>query len=393
LYPRRDFLMNISLVIASLNGGGAERVASLMANHWAEKGWKINLLTMCGSRASPCFDLHPQVLRRDVGENGGVRSLPEQWFINALLKLLNSSSAAERGVLISNFNLILALREAITETRPEVVISFIDATNVRALLAAQGLDLPVVITEHCDPFHNYLGEGWESLRRRSYTQANYLSVLTAEAALYFSGFMGERVRVMPNPIAKAARPAVQETIVRAQTKGTLLAMGRLAPEKGFDLLLQAFALIAGRQPCWSLEIWGEGPSRAHLEHCASALGLEGRVRFCGFTKSPFEVMRRADLFVVSSRSEGFSNVLAEAMACGLPVISFDCPSGPRHIVRDGVDGALVAAQDVPALATTLERLMADEAERLRLAANAVQVKERFGIERVMSMWEQLLSEL
>jgi glycosyltransferase involved in cell wall biosynthesis len=252
--------------------------------------------------------------------------------------------------------------------------------------------LPVIISEHCDPYHNNIGEGWEGLRRRSYPQAKYLTVLTEEAASYFSGFMDNRVRVLPNPIANAARLATGETETGRKTGRTLLAMGRLASEKGFDLLLQAFALVAQRQLGWRLQIWGEGELRSQLERSVSTLGLTGRVQFGGFTKTPFEVMRQADLFVVPSRCEGFSNVLAEAMACGLPVVSFDCPSGPRHIVRDEIDGVLVPQQDVHALAATLERLMRDENERRRLAANAPKAVGRFEIEKVMSAWEQLMAE-
>lgn len=385
--------MKIALVIASLSGGGAERVASGMANYWAERGREISLLTMCGSHLSSHFDLHPKVIRHDLGAKPACRFMPDQRSLNLLLETLKGCSQAELSVFISDFNLILALREAIVNLRPRAIISFIDVTNIRTLLATQGLGLPVIISEHCDPYHNNLGAGWEGLRRLSYPQAKYLTVLTEEAVTYFSGFMDGRVRVMPNPIPAAFRPAYGETEIPRKTSRTLVAMGRLAYEKGFDLLLQAFALIAKRQPEWCLQIWGEGQLRSQLEHCASALGLTERVQFCGFTKYPFEVMRQADLFVVPSRCEGFSNVLAEAMACGLAVVSFDCPSGPRHIVRDGIDGILVPPQDVPALAATLERLMMDEAERRRLAANAPRAVERFGMEKVMSLWEQLVAEL
>jgi glycosyltransferase involved in cell wall biosynthesis len=385
--------MKIALVIASLGGGGAERVASGMANYWAERKLEVSLITTCGSHLSSCFDLHPFVMRYDLGTKPSCRSMPDQRTLNLLLGMLKHCSQAELSTIIPDFVHILALREAIVNLRPGAIISFIDVTNIRTLLAAHGLGLPVIVSEHCDPYHNNLGAGWEGLRRLSYPQAKYLTVLTEEAAPYFSGFMGNRVRVVPNPIPGAAHPVHDEMERRPNRIGrTLLAMGRLAPEKGFDLLLQAFALIARRQPDWCLQIWGEGELRPQLERSASTLGLTGRVEFGGFTKSPFEVMRQADLFVVPSRCEGFSNVLAEAMACGLPVVSFDCPSGPRHIVRDGIDGVLVPPQDVPALATTLERLMMDEGERLRLAANAPKAVERFGIEKVMSLWEQLVAE-
>jgi GalNAc-alpha-(1->4)-GalNAc-alpha-(1->3)-diNAcBac-PP-undecaprenol alpha-1,4-N-acetyl-D-galactosaminyltransferase len=384
--------MKICLVIASLGGGGAERVASGMANYWAERGREISLLTMCGSQRSSSFDLHPNVARHDLGTKPFSHSMPDQGSLNLLLGRFKRCSQAARSIFIADFNRILALREAIANLRPEAIISFIDVTNIRTLFATQGLSVPVIVSEHCDPYYNNLGEGWEGLRRLSYPQAKYLTVLTEEAASYFSGFMDGRVRVIPNPIPNAARRAHDDIERRHQRGRILLAMGRLSHEKGFDLLLQAFALIAKRHPDWCLQIYGEGELRSQLEHSVSALGLAGRVHFCGFTKTPFEVMRQTDLFVVASRCEGFSNVLAEAMACGLPVVSFDCPSGPRHIVRDGIDGVLVPPRDVPALAATLERLMTDEAERRRLAANAPEVVERFGIEKVMGLWEELLAE-
>ncbi len=383
--------MRITLVISTLSGGGAERVATTMANYWAAKGWEVTILTTDFRDQSSWYGLHSGVTHLDLGRRRFDNLPIDTQRAVPLGDLINDCSQSERAVLIAQATHILKLRAAIMSTLPEVVISYMNLTNICVLSATRGLGLPVIATEHCDVNHSFLGEGRELLRRRLYPQASYVTVLTEESLDYFSSVAGIRGRIIPNALTPPVFSSSDE-MPQQKTGKTLLAMGRLAHEKGFDLLLKAFAIVANRHADWTLEILGEGEVRPYLESCVQKLELAERVRMPGFTRRPFDAMRRADLFVLSSLEEGFANVLVEAMACGAAVVSFDCPSGPRHIVRNGVDGILVPPRDAEAMATALDRLMGDEAERQRLAAKAPEVVERFGVERVMNMWEELICE-
>jgi glycosyltransferase involved in cell wall biosynthesis len=169
-------------------------------------------------------------------------------------------------------------------------------------------------------------------------------------------------------------------------------MGRLTPQKGFDVLLQAFALCQPETLHWSLIILGEGEERGRLEALAARLGITSAVRLPGYVRDASRVLREGDLFVLPSRYEGFPNALLEAMACGLPVISTDCPSGPAEIVRHGVDGLLIPPEDVDALSIAMRQLIATPDDRRRLGSRAVEVVERFSLTNVRRSWDELLAK-
>ena len=378
--------MRLTLIISSLSSGGAERVMSIVANHWAEEGRRITLLTFDDGSEPPIYDLHPKV-----------NHYPLNLFKASINPIERVGNALKRH---------WALRRAIVASRPQAVISFLDITNVRVLLTNLGLLFPVIVSERTDPAHHSISRRWSALRRWLYPRATCLVVQTHDALACFPVAVRRKARVIPNPVTAPPDSNTQQlacphtTHRRAQASGgevrpkqrarTVIAMGRLSQEKGFEKLLKAFAEISQKHPVWSVVVWGEGSLRPKLEALRDDLGLEGRVSFPGYTREPFEEMRQADLFVLSSHYEGFPNVLCEAMACGLPVVSFDCPSGPREIIRDGIDGVLVPPGDVPALAAAMDRLMDDELERQRLAARAPEVVERFGVEKVMEMWEAVI---
>ena len=362
--------MRVTLVIFSLRGGGAERVITLMANHWAAKGWRITLITYDDGSEDPAYRVDPAVIRRPLAIEG------------------RSSNLAHTAV--ANLNRIVVIRRAIRQSHPEIVISFLDRVNVRTILACCGLSVPVVVSERIDPAYHRIGRTWSILRRFTYRRASCVVAQTERALAYFSRATQRKGYVVPNPISRSVGGRRLESGKRGKV---VVAMGRLAHQKGFDRLLRAFSKIAKKHPGWSLVIWGEGPARRELEELRDQLELQGRVDLPGWTADPFREMRRGGLFVLSSRYEGFAMVLLEAMACGLPVISFDCPSGAREIVRHGVDGVLVPPGDVHALAIAMDRLLDDDAERNRLGGRAVEVSTRFGEDNVMRMWESVLRDV
>lgn len=365
-------MKRLTLVIYSLSAGGAERVMSILANYWAEKGWPVTLLSFDDGSKDPFYKLHPSIIRRPLGIAGAS--------FNVLQGLIN------------NIKRIRVLRQAIKTSAPEVVIAFTSRVNVQVLLAALGLDLPVVISERTVPAQRSLGRIWNFLRHWCYAKSSCLIVQSQGVLSYFQDGSNMRMRVIPNPVmASNGFGSGLENKKSAPAKKVLLSMGRLTQVKGFDLLLKAFSQVAQNHSDWSLVIWGEGPERGSLEKLRDDLGLHDCVQFPGLTNAPAQEMRRADLFALTSRWEGFPNVICEAMVCGLPVISFDCPHGPREIIRENIDGILVPHKDVDALAASLHSLMGNEAERNRLSARAPEVLERFGLKKVMGMWEEELN--
>ena len=187
----------------------------------------------------------------------------------------------------------------------------------------------------------------------------------------------------------SARPAWAPAGERTNVE--LVAAGRLTRQKGFDLLVDAVGSIQDLP--WRLTILGEGPDEASLVAQARALGIADRVAFPGFVADPYPWFAEADLFVLSSRWEGFGHVIAEAMALGTPVLSTRCPSGPDEIIDDGVDGVLCAPDSADAIAASLRGLIADATLRTTLGERARESVMRFDVGPVVAAYEALFDEL
>lgn len=363
----------VALVVSSLDAGGAERVISIMANHWAERGWDVSLITI-ESAARDFYAIDPRVTRTSLDAGG--------------------CSDGIRDAVANNVHRINRLRAAIRNADPDGVISFLTSTNVLALIAGGFAHVPVIVSERIDPTEEAAPAVWKGLRRIAYPRADAVVVQTPEVRAWAEAFVPpERVHTIPNPVRLP--PETFRDDQGAEALGgsrRVVTIGRLHRQKGFDTLIRAFARCHAAQPEWSLTIVGEGDERSRLEALEADLGVDAVVEMPGRVQNPFSVLRRADLFVLSSRYEGFPNALLEAMAVGTAVIATDCHSGPRHIVRHGVDGCLVPPDDVDSMADSMATLMRDDHRRRALSARAVEVRERFSVDRVMAEWERLVMQ-
>jgi GalNAc-alpha-(1->4)-GalNAc-alpha-(1->3)-diNAcBac-PP-undecaprenol alpha-1,4-N-acetyl-D-galactosaminyltransferase len=359
--------MKVTLIIYALGGGGAERVMSIVANYWASQGWDITLLMIVGPTKPSFYSLDPRIKLKSLG--------------------IAENSANIFAAIVNTWRRVRILRREIIASEPDVAISFMNSVNVYNIWACWNLNIPTIVSEHTYPGANDAGRIWQFMMKKFYRYADLVTVLTQNAVPFYPPESGYQTIVMPNPIATPAPVVAMERLLPTFS---LISVGRLDPRKGFDLLFRAFHQLRDRHPDWQLTILGEGEIRSELEELRSELKLEDCVHLPGAVKNVPEYLHQADLFVMSSRVEGFPMALCEAMACGLATIATDCLSGPRDIIDSGVNGLLVPSEDVNALAVGLDALMSDPEKRQQLAQNAPQVLDRFGLEQVMVLWSKAI---
>ncbi|WP_299466657.1 glycosyltransferase family 4 protein [uncultured Gimesia sp.] len=366
----------LTITVPSLSLGGAEGVAAMMANYWADEGDAVTLITL-DSTETDTFTLAETVQRHALG-------------------LMQDSNNLLQAVS-NNWHRVKKLRAAIVQSEPDVVISLTDRMNVLTLLASRNSHWPVLISERSDPRHHPIGRLWSFLRSRTYPRATALVVQTQGVADFCRQWLKTTpIEVIPNavPVPRSSDvPVVTEQIILDRPPShVIFGMGRLSHEKGFDLLIDAFSGLAHEFPEWKLRILGEGPLRESLQSTINERGLEGQIELAGWVADPELILDQGDLFVLSSRYEGFPNALLQAMSRGLACISFDCESGPADIAREGLLVLLVPAGSLSELTRSMRECMQDENIRKELAINSLQVTERFSVSRYFQSWDQLINQ-
>jgi glycosyltransferase involved in cell wall biosynthesis len=361
--------LRIAFVIPTHGPGGAERVASLLANEWVARGHDVTLATFEAFGEEPFFALEEGVKVRQLAASGSSRGLPVR--------------------LGTNIARVSRLRALLRELGPEVVVAFMTEANVVALWACQGLGVPVVISERNQPDRPGLGTLHKLARRLSYPLARAMVVQTEAIAAWAKARFHTQVHVIPNPVRLMQDDGLHES----RNVYRLISLGRLTRQKGFDLLVQSFMALASKHPDWELVIYGEGPNRGALERLRKEGGCEARISLPGTTKDSLGALRQASLFALASRYEGYPNALLEALGCGLPVVATACAGGTAEILANGVHGMLVPPDDVCSLTAALDAMMSDPDLRKDYASRARAAVVNLDVAVVGKRWLDLLAQV
>lgn len=358
-------------MLPNLTGGGAERVFTHLVNNLDRE------------RFEPFLAL-------------GARRGEYLEFINADVSIYDLKAERAR-------NAVPPLLKLIWRLRPQTVASTVGMNFAGAFakpLMPRGTR--VVLREGSSPTAFLADVSRQSPRRAEFYRKCYKYIYKlADSIICQSDFMRDDIeRNLHVPSKKLHRiynPIDFEQIDKLAAAPTedffnhsgvrLITVGRLAYEKAYDILLKAFAIVRKTNPTATLTFLGEGEDRQSLENLAQDLQLNGSVYFAGFQSNPYSYMKQADIFILSSRYEGFSNVIVEALACGTPVVATDCPSANREVITEGVNGWFAENENVESLAETINRAII---ERKNLNAEAMRqsCESRFAIERILPLYEK-----
>jgi glycosyltransferase involved in cell wall biosynthesis len=371
--------------------GGTVRAALNLAEYLAERGYDVELISGVRDRDTSFFGDFPAGVRVTVLDDRRECARPRRAAARLLRRVLRSrSSLFMPGVDRASAGFSLWTDIALVR-RLRGRSGFLLCTRPGINIMAARLGVPGLTTIGLEQMN--LSSHPRGVRRaikRRYPSLDALVVLTDADMHAYNAHLGGNappLRRIPNTVRPL--PGAKADLASR----TIYAAGRFRYQKGFDLLIPAFATVAARHPDWRLRLRGTGRLRERLETLIDDHGLDGVVTLEGPAEDIGADMAKASLFVLSSRFEGFPLILIEAMSKGMGVVSFDCPTGPSDIVEDHRNGLLVPRADVDALAAAMLEMIEDEPLRRRCAAAAVESAQRYTLEAIGPKWLELLQTL
>ncbi|MBR2515248.1 MAG: glycosyltransferase family 4 protein [Halomonas sp.] len=373
--------MKIIIFVDSLTSGGAERVSVFLSEYLIAQGHSVAIVTV-HSEHRDFYHLSGRVKRYSLNLTKTNRGI---------------------GKFFYNIKRVRSLRKIINLEKADVVIGMMTMCSVLSIVSCFGLSTHSITAERNYPGRKPAIKPWGLLRRVFYLFADAHIVQSIKTAAWLKKNTGaHNTFIIPNavswPLANFSPIISPQSLVDVNTK-LILAIGTKPYQKGFDLLLEAFALVTDRPCDWKLAIIGlditytDNDDVNALLALASRLGISQNIIWPGRIGNVGDWYERADMFVLSSRYEGFPNVLLEAMAAGCPSVAFDCDTGPRDIIRHGENGLLVENERSDKLAGAMLSIIENKSLRERLSTSAVDVRVDFAEDKIFSEWERVINEV
>jgi GalNAc-alpha-(1->4)-GalNAc-alpha-(1->3)-diNAcBac-PP-undecaprenol alpha-1,4-N-acetyl-D-galactosaminyltransferase len=356
--------ISIGFAISSMRNGGAERVMSILVNFFSEK-YEVHLIVY--SETPSFYQLNKNVIIHHVfNEN-----------INGKFDLIKK-----------HFTAFFFLKKICKTYDIKCLISFTTFVNCISIILGKVLKIPVLISERYEPLYYNPGRLNRFFRKHLYKYASEIILQTAQVEKSFTK-LGVKLpinkKIIFNPI--------DQSFIRnseVQKEKIILSIGRLSDEKGHHLLLKSFANLNLKD--WKLQIIGDGVNKKQLISIASNLGISNSVMFLGKKKDVINYLNRCSIFVLPSKTEGFPNVLCEAMATGCAVVSFDCPNGPSELIQNNLNGLLVENGNIEELSKAILSLVNDENKRNKFGINASDIHKVLDKSIICSEWGEIIEK-
>ena len=365
----------ITFVIRTLAGGGAERVLSLLANHFALSGRDVTVITSIPKKKSDedVFSLHPSIKRVII----------PFWSIEIPFWKNNS---------IPNLLTIGRLKKEIIKAGNKIVIPFMEKSIVPVVFCLNPDDYRIIGALRAHPRKLQPGFIKRKLWKRYYKKVNTLVGLSWDWLNEFDKgtLVKEKYTVIQNFFYSINLNIKPSKDVRLPER-FICAVGRLHAQKGYDMLIPIFARISKDYPDLHLVIFGEGEERENLEYMIRSFKIEHRVHLPGFVANPHAYVKKAEAFVFPSRHEGMPVALIEMLSIGMPVVSFDCPSGPGDLIKNNENGLLIERENPAAFEVGLRELLADPQKAERLGRQAQSSPLILTQDYAFAKWDALIN--
>jgi glycosyltransferase involved in cell wall biosynthesis len=354
--------MNIVFNLGSLEKGGAERVASNLCNYLIENN-EVSIITSIKSN-------NYYKLKEDI-------------------KLYNlDEGKPDKNLLKKNISRLKKMNYLIRKIKPDIIVSFLPEPSYRILfLKIFNKNLKIIVSVRNDPKIEYKATINRLIMKILYPLADGFVFQTQEAKEYFSKKIQKKSAIIPNPIN-------EEFICEpynGEREKIIVTVGRLEEQKNHKMLIEAFSKLPKQFSEYRLIIYGEGSLRCKLEEQIKELNLTKRVLLPGQVDNIKEKIYKASLFVLPSNYEGMPNALMEAMSLGLPCISTDCPcGGAKFLIENQVNGILIKTKNMNEMKNTIEYMLKNEKERIRIGQNAIAIKEELSPRKINKNWEDFI---